>query len=192
MDVDAVERDVVRRAAERDDGHDRHRIGEKVGQRQRHGHQRQRDARDQLRRHDEELLRPVHLHQRAPQRFERPRQNEQRGPERHLRVADTEVVEHQRRHEIQQDQRKPHGEIGRRDPAERRYFFVLHSCYGFVWLVVFADRRPYSRWSSLLRASSDAPTTPALSPSFENLISVSLLTMRSEYLLIALLTGSIR
>ena len=62
VDVDAVEGDVVRGTAEGQHEHDRHRVGEEVGQRQRHGHQRQREAREELRGHDEEFLGAVHLH----------------------------------------------------------------------------------------------------------------------------------
>lgn len=43
---------------------------------------------------------------------------------------------------------------------------------------------------SLLRLSMQAPTAPARSPSFESLIVVSLFTSCREYLLMALLSGS--
>ena len=121
-DIDAVGGDVVRRAAEGHDGHQGDGIGEKVGKRKRQGDQRKSQTRNQLRGDDPEFLGPEHLHQGTPEGFERPRQDNQRSPERNAGIVDTQPSEHQRRYHVYDNKREPHGKIDRGDPCQRRYF----------------------------------------------------------------------
>ena len=121
-DIDAVGGDVVRRAAEGHDSHQGDGIGEKVGKRKRQGDQRKSQTRNQLRGDDPEFLGPEHLHQGTPEGFERPRQDNQRSPERNAGIVDTQPSEHQRRYHVYDNKREPHGKIDRGDPCQRRYF----------------------------------------------------------------------
>lgn len=79
-----------------------------------------------------------------------------------------------------------------KEPVRRRALAVpqKHAARRREEAALPCDIFPYISPRSLLRPSMQAPTAPARSPSFESLIVVSLFTSCREYLLMALLSGS--
>jgi hypothetical protein len=132
LHVCAVSRYVVRGAAQRHHRQHGYRGCEKARQTQRESHQRKCQPREQLCEHHEEFLRAVHFQKRAPERFQRPWQHDERRPESYFCVRHAHAFVHERTDHVDDDERHPHGEIKRRNPSYGRcltVFFFLHSSF---------------------------------------------------------------
>lgn len=108
----------MRRPAEGNDRKDSNTDREEQRKVKRQGRDAEQNAAQQLAPHDPELLRPVKLQKRAPQKLDRPWPHDQRRPERNLRVRDAQVLEQDRRDHVQNHKRQAHRKIQTRDPAE--------------------------------------------------------------------------
>ena len=116
--VDAVGRNVVRRPAEGNDRKDSNTDREEQRKLKRQGRDAEQNAAQQLAPHDPELLRPVKLQKRAPQKLDRPWPHDQRGPERDLRIRDPQVLVQNRRNHVQNHKRKTHRKVQTRNPPK--------------------------------------------------------------------------
>ena len=61
------------------------------------------------------------LKKRTPEKFQCPREHDDRCPQRNLAVRDTESLEHQYAHHIENDEWETHGKICRRNPFQRGF-----------------------------------------------------------------------
>ena len=114
--------------------HGEHRDGCREEARQVQGkrHEGKHNPGEHLREHHEELLGLVKLQERAPERLQRPRKHDERGPESYLRVAHAHAFVHQRTHHVQHHERHSHGKIKGRNPCHRAYLFDIITFHIFL------------------------------------------------------------
>lgn len=106
----------MRRSAKRDDCQHGNGVNEEMWQRQRKRHQSEQNAAEDLGKNHEKLFGFKHFQKRAPKRFQRPRQHNERCPEGNLPVGNAHVRKHNYRGNGEYHEGQPHCEIGGGNP----------------------------------------------------------------------------